>query len=333
MPAVNLLRISPSILLALLLSGAVCSAVTLYETDFESFTPGADNLVGTDGWVATLTDQMVHGIDDEIIPGLGNSAFLGFAPPSIPAPSAPIITVFRPSNYDPIGQNRPIIQFEALIAIADSRDNDRTPEDESLRKDRFLISIYNMEAQLLGSIIYDNRASSFGLWRNDGADSADSNIEFILEEPQFLFFRIDFSNNTWSAFLDGIPIFTDEVFNASGNSLTLGTIAAEWLLSNRTAPGDNWMLFDDWIVEAKPRPTEPFRISQIEITAGDLVELTYPADEGFSYRFESSPDLKNWSELPNSPIDAEVSDPAATHSDPNPADGNRYYRIIRDSGD
>ena len=309
-------------------------AIVLYETDFEDFTPGADNLAGTDGWVATLTGQQLHGIDDEIIPGLGKSAFLGFAPPTIPPTSPPTVSVFRPLNYDPIAQGRPMIQFEALIAIADSRDDPDTPAiDESLRRDRFLVTVYNLDGEPLASVIYDNRLSTFGLWRNDGASSTDSELEFIVEEPQFLLIRIDFESNSWSAFLDGIPVFTDAEFNASGKARNLGTIAAEWTLSNRLAPGDNWMLFDDWIVEAKRKPTEPFRIRKIEITPDNLAQLTYAADEGFTYRIEQSIDLKSWSELPNSPVTATANDPAAIHIDPTPADGTRFYRIVRDSGD
>ena len=321
--------IRAAVLVAIFAAGQV-RAATLYETDFESFTPGTDNLVGTDGWLATNMGEGVHGIDDEIVPGLGNTAFLGFSPPMIQEEAPPTVTVFRPLNYDPIDQDRPIIQFEALIAIADSRDDPETPFDESLRKDRFFISVYNMEGRLLAAIVYDNRINTFGLWRNDGTASSDADLEFIIDEPQFLFFRIDFESNTWSAFLDGIPVFTDAVFNGSGQKRDLGTIAAEWTLSNRSAPGDNWMLLDDWIVEAIPRATEPFQISKIEVTSEDLVELTYPADEGFTYRIEFSTDLENWGELPNSPITAEISDPAATHTDPDRADGQRYYRILRD---
>lgn len=316
------------------IQGMDCYAIVLYETDFEDFTPGPDKLAGTDGWEATLTGQQLHGIDDEIIPGLGKTAFLGFAPPRIPPTSPPTVSVFRPLNFDPIAQGRPMIQFEALIAIADSRDDPETPAiDESLRRDRFLVTVYNRAGDPLASVIYDNRLSTFGLWRNDGANSTDSELEFIIEEPQFLLIRIDFESNSWSAFLDGIPVFTDAEFNASGKTRDLGTIAAEWTLSNRLVPGDNWMLFDDWIVEAKRKPTQPFHIHGIEITPDNLIQLTYAADEGFTYRIERSADLKSWSELQNSPVTATANDPTAIHIDATPADGVRFYRIVRDSGD
>ena len=38
-------------------------AELLYSTDFEAFTPGADNWVGTEGWLGNSTGVGAHGID------------------------------------------------------------------------------------------------------------------------------------------------------------------------------------------------------------------------------------------------------------------------------
>lgn len=314
-------------------------AGVLYETDFENFTPGADMLAGTDGWVSTLNGQSLHGIDDNIISGLGNSAYLGFFPPTFPPQSQTrTVSIFRPLNFDPVGGGKPLVEFEALIGIADSQDDPETNFiNESLFEDRFLISVYNTDFALLASIIYDNRSNTYGLYRNNGGQSIDTSFEFIIEEPQFLFFSIDFENNTWSASLDGVPIFTDAIFNNTGLNRDLGTIAAEWNLTSRANPGDNWMLIDDWYVAAKSRAmptlTEPFTISKVERTADNKVELTYPADQGCTYHVEYSTDLKTWTELPDSPVSASESDPVAKHTDAAPTDQDRYYRILREAGD
>ena len=174
-------------------------ADVLYETDFENFTPGADNLSGTEGWVATIEGQSLSGIDNEILSGLGNSAYLGFFKPA--SNLTRFVTVFTRLNFDGITSGKPIIEFEALIGIADSQDNAETPLiDESLRKDRFSISIYNTPGVLLASVIYDNRTNTYGIYRYNGSsDPFDTGFEFVIEEPQFLYFRIDLENNTWSA--------------------------------------------------------------------------------------------------------------------------------------
>ena len=319
---------------------APANADVLYETDFEDFTPGSDNLAGTDGWLATHNGLELHGIDDGILPGLGKSAFLGFNPPD--GNMAQTITVFRPVNYDPVGEGKPIIEFEALIGIADSQDDPATQfQDESLLEDRFIITVYNISLQPLASIIYDNRTSTYGLYRNNGSNSFDTGFEFIIEEPQFLYFRIDFENNTWSADLDGAPLFTDALFTSTGRTRDLGTVAAEWNITrkgfNNFTPGDNWMLFDDWVLTASPREmnvTEPFLISKVERTIDNKTELTYPADEGCTYTVQYSTDLKTWVELPNSPVTASTSNAAAKHTDEAPAASDRlYYRILRAPGD
>ncbi|MGI9240121.1 MAG: hypothetical protein ACR2RV_04940 [Verrucomicrobiales bacterium] len=326
-----------------ILCAADAHAGVIYEADFEIFTPGADELAGTDGWVATINGQSLHGIDDEIIPGLGKSAYLGFYPPTDPRTQT--ISVFRPLNFDPIGTGNPIVEFEAIIAIAQSQDDpDTNLSDESMLEDRFLLSIYNTSFELLAAIIYDTRTNTYGLHRNNGGQSIDTNFEFIIEEPQFLFFSIDFENNTWSATLDGAPIFTDAIFNNNGRTRDLGTIAAEWNITSRNQfrpgefiPGNNWMLFDDWFVAAKSRdsapPTEPFAVSKVVHTSDNQVELTYPADQGCTYRIQYSTNLSTWTELPSSPVIAEESNPVATHIDPAPSGPARYYRILREEGD
>ena len=317
---------------AFLLGLLQSSASILYETDFENFTPGADNLVGTDGWVATVTGQELHGIDDEIISGLGNSAYLGFFRPA--SNSTQTVTVFKPLTYDPIAAGEPIVEFETLIGIAASKDDPDTQfVDESTREDRFLLTVYNIDGEPLASVIYDTRSNTFGLYRNNGSASFDTGFEFVIDEPQFLYFAIDMENNTWSATLDGAPIFTNALFNGTGRDRTLGTIAAEWNITNRFNPGDNWMLFDDWIVTAKARTTtftEPFEIKKVERTADQKIQFTYPADAGCTYTVQSSTDLKTWRDLPNSPVTATQSDPAAKHTDAAPITDQRlYYRVLR----
>ncbi len=329
-------RAASRIFATLLVGAATSFADVLYETDFDNFSPGADNLAGTDGWVSTRDGESLHGIDDEIIAGLGNSAYLGFFPPA--SNLAQTVSVFKPLNYDAIAEGKPIIEFEALIAIADSQDDETTGAiDESLREDRFLITIYNTSGEQLASVIYDNRTTTYGLYRNNGSNSFDTGFEFVIEEPQFLFLSIDLENNTWSATLDGAPLFTDALFNSTGSALNIGTIAAEWNISNRFNPGNNWMLFDDWYLSANSRSqtiTAPFAISKIERTADNQTELTYPADAGCTYTVQYSSDLKSWTDLPNSPVIANVSDPVAKHTaETLTTNGQLYYRILRTLAD
>ena len=212
-------------------------AVDIYETDFESFSVGSDQLVGTDGWVGTNANEGVHGIDEGLIEGLGKTAFLGFNPPT-----TDFVSVAHPVAFDPLGQGLPTVEFFAFIGVADSTNG---------LYDRFYISFYNGDDDLLAAIALDNTPADFGVLRYDGSELIHTGELFVNDAVQALFVSIDFSKNTWSAKLDGLPLFTNETFNATGSGLLLGSIAAEWEVVAPGDPGNNWMLFDEWTVTAK----------------------------------------------------------------------------------
>ena len=192
--------------------------------------------MGADGWTGTHVGEGVHGIDEGRIDGLGKTAFLGFNPPS-----SNFVGVARSVDYDPLGAGNPTIEFFSLVGIADSTNGEF---------DRFYISFYNISDDLLGAIVFDNTADDFGLLRSDGNELVHTGELFVNDEVQGLFVSIDFSTNTWSAKLDGLPVFTNETFNATGAALDLGSVAAEWEVMKPNKPGDNWMLFDEWTVTA-----------------------------------------------------------------------------------
>ncbi|MEZ5328643.1 MAG: HYR domain-containing protein [Verrucomicrobiales bacterium] len=103
---------------------------------------------------------------------------------------------------------------------------------------------------MLGAIAFDNSASDFGLLRYDGVELVHTGLLFVNDSVQGLFVSINFANNTWTARLDGVPVFLDQPFNATDASLDLGSIAAEWEILTPGQPGNNWMLFDEWTVTA-----------------------------------------------------------------------------------
>ena len=246
---------------AIALAAGWAQGVDIYETDFESFAVGSDQLVGSEGWTGTNTGEGVHGIDDELVEGLGKTGFLGFAPPS-----TDFVSVAHPASYDPLTAGTPVIEFFALVGVSDST-NDAF--------DRFYISFYNGTDDLLGAVSFDNTPADFGLLRHDGSDLRHTGELFLNDTVQALFVSIDFSTNRWSAKLDGLPVFTDEPFNSSGVPLNLGSIAAEWEVLDAEKPGNNWLLFDEWTVTAKGDNQAP----QI---AGIPENLTVPTDEGQS---------------------------------------------------
>ena len=106
-----------------LLRGALCgvllslpiAAQNLYVTDFESFTPGPDQWVGTEGWLGNGTGVGAHGIDEDLLPTLGKTAYLGFN-----QPASTFTFTAQPFNYDPGAQGKASIYVDTLLGIEDS---------------------------------------------------------------------------------------------------------------------------------------------------------------------------------------------------------------------
>ena len=132
------------------------SAALLYTTTFEDFEPGPDQISQVDGWRASGQGQSVHGIDQDAVPGLGKSGFLGRNKPST---DLSFISVWRPVTFDPLAANAPVVEFFAVVGIADSTNGQR---------DNFYITVYDSGNKLLGAVNFDNTKDRFGIWRYDG---------------------------------------------------------------------------------------------------------------------------------------------------------------------
>ena len=129
----------------------------LYSTDFSDFGIGDDLLVGTDGWLGTNQDEGIHGTIEGAFTDGNVAGTLGFGIPEFTEGNF-IASIWRPINVDPIA-NDSLIRFSTDTAIIDS--------DNQLY-DSFLFSVVNQDADVLGSIIFDNTVESFGIWRYDG---------------------------------------------------------------------------------------------------------------------------------------------------------------------
>jgi hypothetical protein len=307
-------------LAALLLAAGSASAGELYYTDFENFTAGNDQWAGADGWIANSKGVGVHGIDSEIVPGLGNTAFLGFK-----QPLSTIVAVMRPVSYNPISAGRPIVEFETLMGIQDSTNG---------RRDSFFFSFYNTNGSFLASIRFSNESLTYGVWRLDGATQHDTGVQFTHSDLHLLYASIDFSINRWSADLDGIPLFTNAVFNNTGQPLSLYGVSAEWQLASTsvTNHGDNWLLVADWSVRASPKGESPLLIHSNGVDTAGNPWLSWNGEAGFDYRVEHKADWQDsWqTNLPSSAFTSTPSAGPITYTDPSalPA-SNRWYRLIR----
>ena len=312
-----------ALVLSLSVGPATGAEVILYETDFSSFSPGENQLVGNEGWESTHPDQGLHGIDNTILEDGNESGFLGFKAPS----EGKLITLFRPLDYDPIAEGKPHVNFSVNLAVVDS-----TAENEHF--DSFHFSIYNRNVELLAGITFNNDEADLPLLRYDGNEliSTGSSFKHAILTP--LDFSINFETNRWSAAFDGISLFENEVFSDTDRTLDLGDISAEWDLTDEENPGNNWIVFDDWKVSASDTATEQPEapaprgeiILRITRRPNGNVRLSFKTDPNVSYQIEYSNDLVDWkSDLPNSTVS--TAEPEASFMDRTARGQRRYYRI------
>ena len=326
----------PSWFLALIAPAFLANspAADLYTTDFEAF-PVGDNLwADTEGWVSNDTTNGVQGILQDFVTELplGKTAFLGFD-----RPAGALTRVFRPVSHDPAATGLPIVEFESFLGVQDSTN--------SLR-DLFSISFYDGGGTFLAAVVFDNTGNEAEMlrWRgleDDSIESHPTGVPFVrgdqifgLVALQILGVQINLAANTWSAQLDGIPLFADETFSDPALApFTLGSTAAEWELGNPVPAfaGDNWLFVADWIVRAAPEPSEPFELQSITRNAAGQTTVTWLGEAGFDYQVLYSDDLMTWrhDDLPNSSYPGIATDGLLSFTDPDSNPDPRYYRVER----
>ena len=94
----------------------------LYDTDFDTFPAGPNNWSGNDNWISNDTISGAQTIDGNGLPGLLNTATLGFA-----QPTSQFTFVALDLDYDHIASEKPIVEINTLIGIEDSTNDQRSP--------------------------------------------------------------------------------------------------------------------------------------------------------------------------------------------------------------
>lgn len=310
--------------LVLFLTGPLCTAEELYFTDFENFPVGDNNWVGTDGWLGTENSSETSFIDNTAFNGsLGNTAGLG-----LERPDARRVSILKPINHDHNATGDNIIEIETLISIKDSTNN---------FYDDFYLSIYKSTGgNPIASIRFDNQNpddqnTRYGIWREDGVTQFDTTVNFIHEELYDLFIRINLTDNTWSADLDGIPLFGNETFTSavSGSEINFGFIAYEWQVSSssRFFHGNNFLLVEDLRITSLN--DVPEAVTALFYNTPEGPTLTWEGKGNMNYQVEYSNDLSTWlDDLPGSMLSSGQSSGTISFTDTSgPSSDKRFYRI------
>lgn len=292
---------------------AGAASTNLYFTQFEAAEGYSTNftLVGQAGWIGDGSGD--NGVVNQYILGQGQQGLIGGASP---IPTDDSLIVWRPIHFNPITAGYPIVKFSVLMNIADSLNN---------QWDTFRWSIYNSQGFRLFSLDFDNYPQYLDVgYRLDGANPTQfTDLKFVNNSNYTLAVTMNFASNRWSATLNGNLITTNQLITTTGAQLTFGDADAVWLIFATNAPGDNYMLFDNYRVTAENLTATPAQVQFLSRTPEGWALLRVFGDANSRWALEASTNLVNWTALKTNQISGTFFDHVDTAAAGSP---RRFYR-------
>lgn len=262
--------------------GVNATPVELYSTQFEA-AEGYDTgftLLGQNQWLGEGDGG--NGIS-EILTGFGQSAYIGFDPPTTNG-----LALWRPINYNPT--NLPVVTVSLDFSIFDSSNTNR--------RDEFRWSVYNVQGQRLFCLIFDNYDLGIYYQLDTGLDQWTG--QFFDNVSIFtLQIQMDFSANRWNAWLGTNQLIFNQNITTTNASLTFGDVDAVWLLRPYLNPvaGDNFMVFDNLEITADATVIPSSTVHPPLMVEGGLRLIRVDGSEGEKYAVEASTNLVQWTAL------------------------------------
>ena len=234
-------------LLSLQIAPTLAVTTNVYSTQFEA-TQGYNinlNLEGQAGWLGSGSGG--NGLITNAIPGQGQSAYIGFDAPN---PADDSLVIWKPINFNAVAAGYPVVKFSTQMWIEDSTNS---------FYDIFRWSIYNTQGDRLFSLDFDNDFLDIS-YLLDGTNNIQfTTNQFVNATTYTLMVTMDFASNRWSASFNGAIIATNQFITTTNAPLNLGDVDAVWLvnqISSTNAPGDNYMIFDNYTITAEMPPAQ-----------------------------------------------------------------------------
>jgi len=250
--------------------------VIIYQTSFEAGEGYKTNLHlgGQNGWVQAGTGG--NGILSGFFPGKGQQGYIGLAPPATNDSSLFL--------YQPINKTLPYVRFSVTMAVADS---------SNTNYDDFYWSVYNQQGHALVTLDFDNYYLEVFYWLDGTNSRAPSGLLFTNGVAYPVTMDLDFVSNRWSATFNGQLVTNNQPITTVGAPLNLGDIDAGWIVYSPAAPGDNYMVFDDYLITASLPPPQ---LSVLGTVAG-ATALRLSGQPDMTFVIEASTNLANWTAL------------------------------------
>ena len=271
------------------LGGTARADTVLYHTGFEAaegYTTSLD-LVGQRGWEGIGSGG--NGILDGVFPGLGQQAYVGFA-----APGAGYSNLFVYPRVDfPSTLNQATnLRFSVDMAVLDSTNGEY---------DDFQWAVFNGEGQMLLGLDFDNYATNVNYYRDGTNRWIPTGKSFAPNAQYHLTLDMDLAHNRWSARLGTLLLVSGQPITTAGAALTVADIDAAQVFYDPAAPGNNYLVFDNYMITAQfPFPPAP-HLDFLGRTNG-APALRLHGEDGWRFALDATANFANWTGLTtNSP--------------------------------
>ena len=252
--------------------------------------------------------------------GSGQAAYVGLTP--LPASYDSYLDLWADFPFDPVANGTPIVKFSAKVKINDSSNDNY---------DYFIFNPANIDGNFLFGIVFDVYYEQVYAYDDNGGSATNYTI-FAPGVEYSLFVTMNFGSNTYSASLTNLSTMTGSTFISSlpitvaGNSLTLDSIDALWEPYDPTNPGNNQMVFDDYLVTSEPQtpppPSKP-TLGVSTVTPGGPATIRLTGEDGYQFALDVSTNLAFWLPLATNTVSggyADFIDPGAASLP------SRFYR-------
>ncbi len=266
-------------------TSAFAAPTNVFFTQFEPVQGYSTNLdlIGQAGWLGDGSGG--NGIVNNFIAGQGQQAYIGY---SAPDAGGDQLVAWQPLNFSPLAANQPIVKFSVLMSIEDST-NDNF--------DNFRWSVYNSAVDRLFSLDFDNYYTNVNYLLDGTNGLVATGVSFTPGSNYTLLVTMNFAANRWSATLDNALLATNQLITTTGAALNLGDIDAVWLVYDTNAPGDNFMLFDNYRVTAEALPMTSAQMNFLGRTVERWTLLRVFGPDGSRWAVEGTTNLLNWTSL------------------------------------
>jgi hypothetical protein len=281
-------------LLLLACAAAAAEGRLVFYTGFEvaeGYDPCCE-LRGQQGWIAEGSGG--NGLVTNFFQGFGQQAFVGYTPP---APKDRTLSLWRPLREPVPRAGEAIVKFSVLMQIED-------PWPGNGKYDDFYWSAYNSEGQRLFSIDFDNWSAEIFYDLDDPPGYQPTGFTFRNDAIYWLDVFMNFARNTWMAMLNGVVVVDSQPITTRTNvRLDLSDVDSVWAVRIHGAPGENYLLFDEYTITIEPGSTIPPVLETVGLRADGQFELIVHGERGLTYAIEVSEDLVAWEVLATRRLD------------------------------